>query len=189
MSTFIQDIIRNATHRSHRRLNMAQSSLDLSKPRDYPGFLRSQAEALFPLETTLEASGIGEILRDWPQRARTPALEHDLTMMDVSCDPLPAPTFDGVPRMLGAVYVLEALRMDSRGMLMRLARQQPDSCALGATQYLRHGFGQRLWPLFLAALESHPETRADPAGVVEGAQIAFGMFESTLIPVVGIAAE
>lgn len=189
MSTSIQDIVHNATHSSHRRLDMALSSLDVRKPRYYAGFLRGQAEALFPLEAALEAGGIDDILRDWPQRARTPALEHDLTVMDVSCDPLPVPTFHGIPRMLGAVYVLEALRMGSRGMLLRLARQQPDSCALGATQYLRHGFAQRLWPLFLAALESHPEAQADPASVVEGAQIAFGMFDSALIPAVGVAAE
>lgn len=189
MSTLIQDIVQNATHTSHRRLDAALSSLDLSRPRHYAGFLRGQAEALFPLEAALETSGIDEVLRDWPQRARTPALDHDLTVMDVSYDPLPVPHFADVPHMFGAVYVLEALRMGARGMLMRLARQQPDSCAIGATQYLRHGFGKRLWPLFLAALESHPEVQADPAGVVEGAQIAFGMFESTLIPVVGIAAE
>ena len=79
--------------------------------------------------------------------------------------------------------------MGARVMLMRLAKQQPESCAIGATQYLRHGFGKRLWPLFLAALETHPDTRANPEGVVEGAEIAFGMFESTLIPVVSVAAE
>lgn len=189
MSTLIQDIVQNATHPSHHRLDKALSSLDLRRPRYYAGFLRGQAEALFPLEIALESGGIDEVLRDWPQRARTPALEHDLTVMDVACDPLPVPHFAGVPHMFGAVYALEALRMSARGILMRLARQQPDSCAIGATQYLRHGFGKRLWPLFLAALESHPETQADPANVVEGAQIAFGMFESTLIPIVGIAAE
>jgi heme oxygenase len=189
MGTLIQDIVQDATRTSSRRLDIALASLDLSKPRYYAAFLRSQAEALFPLETALEAGGIETILRDWPQRARTPALEHDLTVMDVSCDPLPVPHFSDTARMLGIVYVLEASRMSARTMLMRLAQQQPESSAIGATQYLRHGFGRRLWPLFLAALESRPETRADVEGVVEGAQIAFGMFESTLIPVVSVAAE
>ncbi|MGN6284995.1 MAG: biliverdin-producing heme oxygenase [Afipia sp.] len=189
MSTLIRDIVRNATGTSHRHLDTASSRLDLSRPRSYAGFLRGQAEALFPLETALEAGGIGEILRDWPQRARTRALENDLTVLDVSCDPLPVPQFADIPRMFGAVYALEALRNGARGVLMRLARQNPESCVMGATRYLQHGLNKPLWPLFLAALESHPEVRSNPANVVEGAQTAFGMFESTLIPVVGIAAE
>ena len=102
MCILIQDIVRDATRTSHRRLDMALAALDLSKPRYYAGFLRGQAEALFPLETALEKDGIEAILRDWPQRARTPALEHDLTVMDVSCDPLPVPHFSGAARMLGA---------------------------------------------------------------------------------------
>lgn len=188
MSLLIRDIVSEATRSSHRRLDLALSWLDLGKPRYYEGFLRGQAEALFPLEASLERHGIADVMADWPQRARTPALEHDLAAMDVACDPLPQPTFNGAAGMLGAVYVLEASRMGARVMLARLA-QHPHSSAIGATAYLRHGFGKRFWPTFLTLLENHPDAQADTASVVQGAEIAFGMFESALIPVASVAAE
>jgi len=184
----IHDLIREKTHASHRRLDLALSWLDLGKPRYYAGFLRGQAEALFPIEAALERDGIERILPDWPQRTRSRALEYDLAVMDVSCDPLPMPHFASDAQMLGAVFVLEASRMGARVMLARLA-QYPDSCSIGATKYLKHGFGKRFWPSFLDMLEKHPATLNDPYGAVQGAEIAFGMFESALIPVAGIAAE
>lgn len=184
----IRDIVSDATQSSHRRLDAALSWLDLEKPRYYEGFLRGQAEALFPIETSLEQNDIEHHIPDWLQRARTPALEHDLSVLDIGCDLLPAPHFASVAEMLGAVYVLEASRMAARVMLARLARC-PDSSALAATAYLRHGFGKRFWPSFMTLLENHPAAQSDPAGVVRGAELAFGMFESTLVPVVNAAAE
>ncbi|MBI3701245.1 MAG: biliverdin-producing heme oxygenase [Afipia sp.] len=188
MSLLIRDIVSEATRSSHRRLDLALSWLDLGKPRYYAGFLRGQAEALFPLEASLEEQGIANIVSDWPLRARAPSLEHDLAAMDVSCDPLPAPEFRGAADMLGAVYVLEASRMGARVMLARLA-QHPESSSMAATAYLRHGFGKRFWPTFLTLLENHPAAHADTAGVVQGAEVAFGMFENALIPVASVAAE
>lgn len=187
MSLLVQDVIRDATCDSHRRLDLSLSWLDLAQPRYYAGFLRSQADALFPLETALAAGGIAEILPDWPQRARAAALEQDLILMNVSAAPLPVPHFDGAAPMLGAAYVLEASRMGTRVMLARLA-QQPQSGSIDATAYLKHGFGKRFWPTFLAVLESHPAARADTGGVVKGAELAFAMFESALAPVVSVAA-
>ena len=188
MSLMIRDIVSEATRSSHRRLDLALSWLDIGRPRYYAGFLRGQAEALFPLETALEDQRIEQIVRDWPRRARMAVLEHDLAAMDVSIDSLPVPQFRNEAEMLGAVYVLEASRMGARVMLARLA-QQPESNSIGATSYLRHGFGQRLWPFFLAILETHPAAQANTAGVVQGAEIAYGMFESALIPVASVAAE
>ena len=182
----IHDLIREATHTSHRRLDLALSWLDLSKPRYYASFLRGQAEALFPIEAALERNGVAFILSDWPRRARTAALEHDLIVMDASCDPLPEPHLDNPAQMFGTVYVLEASRMGERVMLARLA-EDPDSSAMNATAYLRHGFGKRFWPTFLTLLENHPDPQADPTGVVHGADIAFAMFEDTLLPVTQIA--
>lgn len=83
--------------------------------------------------------------------------------------------------MLGAVYVLEASRMSARVMLARLA-ENPDSEAMNATAYLRHGFGKRFWPSFLNVLETHPSAQDDISGVVYGAQTAFAMFEDALVP-------
>lgn len=184
----IQDAIREATRLSHQRLDAAMSWVDLGRLNHYSGFLRGQAEALFPLETALERAGIDDILTDWPQRARTPALEHDLSALDIACDPLPIPHFNGAADMLGAVYVLEGTRMASRVILPRLA-DQPDASILGATAYLRHGFGKRFWPSFLAMLESHPEAQLHPQRVIDGAMIAFGMFDSALIPMMSHAID
>ncbi|MEW6766546.1 MAG: hypothetical protein AB1342_00800 [Pseudomonadota bacterium] len=69
MGLLIRDIVSEATKSSHRRLDLALSWLDLGKPRYYEGFLRGQAEALFPLEAALEQQGIANIVGDWPLRA------------------------------------------------------------------------------------------------------------------------
>lgn len=181
MGAAIWDMIREATHASHNRLDIALAKLDLTFPIYYEGFLRSQAEALFPLEAALEAGGIETLLPDWIQRIRTPALQHDLDTLNITCHPQPAPDLTSAAQMFGAVYVLEASRMSARVMLARLA-ENPDSEAMNATAYLRHGFGKRFWPSFLNVLETHPAAQNDPASVVNGAQIAFTMFENALIP-------
>lgn len=188
MAAAIWDIIREATCSSHSRLDTALAKLDLSFPVYYEGFLRSQAEALFPIEAALEAGGIESILSDWDLRIRTPALQHDLAALNITCHPQPAPGFTSEAQMLGAVYVLEASRMSARVMLARLA-ENPDSEAMNATAYLRHGFGKRFWPSFLSVLENHPAAQNDPAGVVQGARIAFAMFESALIPLGNIVVD
>lgn len=184
----IRDTISDATRSSHRRLDLAMSSLDLGRPDYYEGFLRGQAEALFPIEAALTAGGIERHLPDWQSRIRTPALEHDLAAMSIACNPLPQPDFESTAHMLGAVYVLEASRMGARVMLARLA-EHPDSDALNATAHLRHGFGKRFWPSFLDILESHPDAQRDPLGVVKGAEIAFAMFEKGLMPIASVVTE
>ncbi|MBX9822054.1 MAG: biliverdin-producing heme oxygenase [Afipia birgiae] len=181
MGAAIWDTIREATQTSHSRLDVALAKLDLAIPLYYEGFLRSQAEVLVPLEAALEAGGIESLIPDWTQRIRTPALERDLATLNISCNPLPAPGFGSAAEMLGAVYVLEASRMGSRVMLARLA-EHPDSDAMNATAYLRHGFGKRFWPSFLTLLETHPAAQSDTAGVIRGAEIAFAMFETALRP-------
>jgi len=186
MSDAIKDIIRNATATSHHRLDQAMARLDLSVPLYYEGFLRSQAEALFPLEAALEANGIDQHIIDWNERIRTPALTRDLATLGLECTPLATPHLSSVAEMFGAVYVLEASRMGERVMLARLA-EHPDSECMNATAYLRHGFGKRFWPSFLNLLENHPAAQADAAGVVQGAATAFAMFENTLIPVAAVA--
>lgn len=181
MGAAIWDTIREATQMSHSRLDVALAKLDLAIPLYYEGFLRSQAEALFPIEAALESCGVESVIPDWTQRIRTPALERDLATLNITCNPLPAPEFGSAAEMLGAVYVLEASRMGARVMLARLA-EHPDSDAMNATAYLRHGFGKRFWPSFLTLLETHPAAQNDPAGVVHGAEIAFAMFETALRP-------
>ena len=187
MGAAMWDMIREASRTSHSRLDVALSRLDIAIPLYYEAFLRSQAEALFPIEAALDTGGIENLIPDWVLRVRTPALERDLAILGIVSKPLPAPDFKSAAEMLGAVYVLEASRMSERVMLARLA-ENPDSDTMNATAYLRHGFGKRFWPSFLMLLENHPAALADPAGVVRGAQIAFAMFEDALIPVTSVAA-
>lgn len=187
MGAAIWDMIREATRTSHSRLDVALSRLDIAIPLYYEAFLRSQAEALFPIEAALDAGGIENLIPDWTLRVRTPALARDLATLGIVSKPLPAPDFKSAAEMLGAVYVLEASRMSERVMLARLA-ENPDSDAMNATAYLRHGFGKRFWPSFLTLLENHPAALADPAGVVRGAETAFAMFEDALLPVTSVAA-
>lgn len=184
----IREIISEATRTSHRTLDLALSSLDLGRPGYYEAFLRGQAEALFPVEATLTAGGIEQHLPDWQLRVRTPALEHDLAAMAITCNPQPQPDFRTTAEMFGAVYVLEASRMGARVMLARLA-EHPDSDAMNATAYLRHGFGKRFWPSFLDVLESHPDAQADTEGVVNGAAITFAMFEKALMPMTNVVVD
>ena len=189
----LRDIIRDATWRSHARLDAAMNRLDIGRPATYAEFLRGQAEALFPLETALERAGIHELLPDWEQRRRTPALEHDLAALDTGVDPLPVPLLgrggDGCSaEMLGAMYALEGSRLRARVILARLA-EAPDTTVIGATAYLRHGFGRRFWPTFLAALESDAQARAHPARAIAGAELAFGLFERALAPTAGSPAD
>lgn len=188
MGAAIWDTIREATRMSHSRLDVALAKLDLAIPLYYEGFLRSQAEALFPLEAALEANGIESLIPDWIQRIRTPALERDLATLNITCNPLPLPPFGSAAEMLGAVYVLEASRMGARVMLARLA-EHPDSDAMNATAYLRHGFGKRFWPSFLTLLETHPAAQNNTAGVVHGAEIAFAMFENALKPMENVVLD
>lgn len=193
MTNSLQDVIFDATRRSHARLDAAMKLVDLRRPTYYASFLRGQAEALFPIETALKSGGIHDLLPDWEQRRRTPALEHDLAALDTGVDPLPVPLLGRAKdlraaEMLGLVYVLEGLRMGARVILSRLA-EEPDTAIIGATAYLRHGFGRRLWPTFLTILETSGEARANSARVIVGAQLGFDMFERALVPTTGITAD
>jgi len=187
MTCALQDIIRAATQQSHVRLDAAVASVDLRRPDCYASFLRGQAEAVLPLEAALEANDIHELLPDWERRRRTPALEHDLASLDIDIDPLALPHLvigedDPAPEMLGVCYVLEGTRMSARVILARGA-EEPDPAIIGATAYLRHGFGRRLWPTFLSTLEGNPLGHAHPRRVIAGAEFAFALFERTLAPI------
>lgn len=192
MATTLRDTIRDATQRSHARLDAALTWVDLRRPDYYASFLRSQAAALFPLEAALERHAIHTLLPDWELRRRTPALEHDLATLDINVDPLPfdmvgTAEADPAPEMLGVCYVLEGLRMSAL-VILRRGADEPDPEVIGATCYLRHGFGRRLWPTFLATLETSPAGRAHPERVIAGAARAFALFERALAPTMSVAA-
>lgn len=142
----------------------------------YRSFLLASAAAVFPLEQALLAADVGAILPDWAQRARTAALRADLADLGVVDVPVaPPPLLAGEARQLGALYVLEGSRLGAKLLLPELlARGSPR--VRTATRYLRHGEGGRLWPSFLAHLESSEATRRCPDDAIAGARAAFALF-------------
>src|SRR5262245_48373667 len=55
----------------------------------------------------------------------------------------------------------------------------------GATAYLRHGAGQRLWQGFLGILERHPTTIGDEADMIDAAGQAFDLFAQAMTLMTG----
>lgn len=115
-----------------------------------------------------------QVFPDWPERSRTAAIASDLAHLGatvtvaVSVPPL---TRGG---MLGTMYVLEGSRLGAKFLLKTVA-DASDPRISGATSYLRHGAGKRLWQSFVSRLES--ERSCDEDEAIEAAQAAFAAFE------------
>lgn len=110
--------LRDGTRAEHDRVDALFARLDLSARDDYVRFLVAQWRALQPVEQVLEREGIGALVPGWDARAA--ALQADLHALDAQPhEPLPAPSLDGTPALLGAWYVLEGSRLGGR----LLARQ------------------------------------------------------------------
>jgi heme oxygenase len=139
----------------------------------YRSFLLASAAAVFPLEQALLAADVGAILPDWAQRARTAALRADLGVVDVPV--APPPLLAGEARQFGALYVLEGSRLGAKLLLPELLARG-STRVRAATRYLRHGEGRRMWPSFLAQLESSQATRRYPDDAIAGARAAFALF-------------
>lgn len=178
----ISDLLRHGTQKLADRRNAHLDILDLTHAQSYRTYLRSEAEALLPLEAALEQSAVARLLPDWPRRTRAAALNRDLLALDIICDVLPAPKLRSPAEMLGVCYALEATRMGSRLMLTKLAAAQPDEASMAATSFLRHGLGQRFQPSFLEVLERHRAASEQPGQILHTAQMALGMFESVRGP-------
>ena len=142
----------------------------------YRSFLLASAAAVFALERALLAADVDAILPDWAQRARTAALRADLADLGVTDVPVaPPPLLAGEARQFGALYVLEGSRLGAKLLLPELLARG-STRVRAATRYLRHGEGRRLWPSFLAQLESSQATRRCPDDAIAGARAAFALF-------------
>jgi heme oxygenase (biliverdin-IX-beta and delta-forming) len=141
----------------------------------YRSFLLASATAVFALEQAL-AADMNAILPDWAQRSRTAALRADLADLGVVDVPAaPPPLLAGEARQFGALYVLEGSRLGAKLLLPELLAHG-SSRVRAATRYLRHGEGRRLWPSFLAHLESSEAVRRRPDDAIAGARAAFALF-------------
>jgi heme oxygenase len=142
----------------------------------YRSFLLASATAVFALEQALLAADVDAILPNWARRTRTAALRADLADLGVVDVPVaPPPLLAGEARQFGALYVLEGSRLGAKVLLPELLAHG-SSRVRAATRYLRHSEGHRLWPAFLAHLESSQAARRCPDDAIAGARTAFALF-------------
>lgn len=180
----LRSVLRNATAGDHARLDALFGQCDLQTLPGYRSFLEAHAEAVLPLETALANSGVERLFPDWSSRSRSRALSDDLEGLGSEArrfPTLPRLDFGGV---LGTMYVLEGSRLGARFLLPRV-QQSPDPTVAGATAYLSHGAGSRLWPSFLDLLEQHATTLGDPAKAVAAARRTFNLFEQAAMRLAG----
>ncbi len=171
----LRNRLRGATADAHRRLDAALGTLDLQSRAGYRRFLAANAAALLPLEQALVEAGVAESFPDWATRTRGGAILDDLARVGGVVRPLAAPAPLDAGAMLGMLYVLEGSRLGAAVLLKRVA-QSPDPVVAGATRYLRHGAGQRLWPGFLSRLGRLALTPDQEARAIDGARCAFDLF-------------
>ncbi len=164
-----RDYLKNSTKDLHHRLDAAASRFELDTLAGYGEFLAAQAKALIPLELALEQAGIERLLPDWASRCRRDALGRDLAELGLAAEPFSTPTIRSEAALMGAAYVLEGSRLGARMVLAQIGAQT-------ATRYLRHGEGRKLWPGFLAILESNREVRCVPHDAVFAARASFTLF-------------
>jgi heme oxygenase len=170
----IRSLLRGATSPDHERLDGLLAA-DLQSLPGYRRFLEINAAALIPLERALIAGGVHELLPDWEHRARTDAIQADLTAVGGTARPLSQPHFDSIFDLLGTLYVLEGSRLGA-AYLIKDVKRSADPRVSAATAYLGHGAGLKLWPSFVAVLEGYADELADPDAIVQPAKRAFELF-------------
>lgn len=172
----VRDRLRSSTAALHAQVDRSLSRLLRREQDGYASFLTTSAAGLLPLERGLYEGGVSAILPDWPQRVRTTALLADLSLLS-----LPVPRLRSLrdrnlfrfeAYQFGVLYVLEGSRLGARAIL----RSREKSGQTGPTNYLSHGEGLPLWPLFLAQLEASDAAHQDPELALAGATAAFEMF-------------
>jgi heme oxygenase (biliverdin-IX-beta and delta-forming) len=174
----LRERLRAGTAPAHSSLDRRLAALDLRRLPDYRAFLEASAAALLPLEAALVEAGVVDLFPDWALRTRRSAILDDLARVGGVARPLARPrrlTPDG---LLGAMYVLESLRLDARVILAHVV-QSDDPAVTQATAYLCRGTGEHLWQSFLATLACEAAV-VDEAAVIEAAQRAFGLLDTAV---------
>jgi len=168
-------ILRDATAAHHARLDARLGALDLCSVAGYRRFLEINAAAVLPLEQSLLAAGVRELLPDWDDRARTGALLADLARLRGVPRRLDAPDLPDRFAVLGTLYVLEGSRLGA-AYLLRTVRHCSDPAVSGNTAFLGHGAGRPFWPEYLTVLERHAGELLDDDDLVGPARRAFDLF-------------
>ncbi|HCB75781.1 MAG TPA: heme oxygenase [Sphingomonas bacterium] len=116
-------LLREATREPHERLDTLFGGFDLSTREGYTRFIGAQASAMIAVEAAIDAAGAGEVIDNWAERRRGPALRRDAAALGIAPAPLDAPTLSGHAEIAGALYVVEGSRHGARF----LRKQVPDA--------------------------------------------------------------
>jgi heme oxygenase len=171
----LRDYLRAATFEDHARLDAQLGTLNWGSVQDYRYFLEASAGALLPIEVALIDANVMQIFPDWERRSRRSAILRDLDHIGGGVSRVaaqPRLSFDGV---LGTMYVLEGSRLGAKVLLARIAKAA-DPTILGATAYLNHGSGQKLWQTFIDRLEQHAAQIEKAAAAAAAARRTFRLF-------------
>lgn len=144
------------------------SRFDLSQRAGYRDFLLAQAAAFLPIEAALDDAGVAEVVPDWPARRRGHLLVADLAALG-DLPPAPVgtpPELRGVPRILGAAYVLEGSRLGGALLKRSVPPDFPRS-------FLAANAGPGSWRKFLEMLDKYLH---DPGSLGEAASSAREVF-------------
>ena len=99
----------------------------------------------------------------------------DLSSLSQGCEIISLPIKNtSIGYLMGVAYVLEGSRLGARYLLKTVSVSQ-DQAVRGNTRFLAHGQDKKLWPAFVATLESivPPATRDEAA---QGARDTFALF-------------
>lgn len=178
-------VLRAATDPVHGRLDRALSAYDLADVDGYRAFLLVHAAALIACERALKAQGFGALCSGWSEGKRTASLLADLRGLDATPPLIPPVPIVGADAMWGAAYVLEGSRMGAR-VLERRARAEGNPLVVANLRFLSHRGGMR-WGTFVNALEDALDANDGLERAIEGALIAFGLFENAEAQVASVS--
>lgn len=164
--------LRDATGFAHGRVDAAYSRFDLASEPGYRVFLLAQAEALRPIERTLDDAGAAAVVPDWPDRRRAHLLLADLADLSVTApEPFAKPSFiSGTASILGAIYVLEGSRLG--GAVLK--RAVPDRFP---TKFLEARQNAGNWRRLLEILDHCLSRQSDLEAAILAAKEVFARFE------------
>lgn len=107
-------LLREATREPHERLDALFGGFDLTDRAGYARFIGAQASAMIAVEAALDAAGAGDVIDNWADRRRAPALRSDAAALGVEPTPLDPPALSGHAEVAGALYVIEGSRHGAR---------------------------------------------------------------------------
>lgn len=173
-----RDRLRVATAHAHEEVDALFSRFDLADQQSYRLFLEAHQHVLPACEKALDRAGAQILLADWPSRRRSAVLSLDLDNLgsDKGAGNRLV-TVSSAAEAWGLLYVLEGSRLGGTVLARRVA-EIGDHTSVRATRYLRHGEGQRLWPTFVAALNSSKLVQDRLPEVITAAIAGFSLFKA-----------